>query len=234
MSDFRFTKENIDACLNEVAKEYKRLNGRKTSAEIILIGGSSILVNYQFRASTTDVDALIEASSSIKEAINHVGDKLGLPTNWLNADFVRTNSYSQKIYQFSKYYKTFSNVLSVRTISAEYLIAMKLMAGRVYKNDMSDVVGIIAEHKSFDKNISLDDVKRATAELYGDYGKLPEKSRMFVEALYTNNDQDSLNYDDVLENERNNKRILLDFQDKYPGVLNENNLDEIIANAKDK
>ena len=40
--------------------------------------------------------------------------------------------------EIPKYYKTFSNVLQVRTISAEYLIVMKLMAGRQYKNDLSN------------------------------------------------------------------------------------------------
>ena len=39
-------------------------------AEITLIGGASILVNYGFRASTYDVDALIQASSAMKDAIN--------------------------------------------------------------------------------------------------------------------------------------------------------------------
>ena len=44
-------------------------------AEITLIGGAAILANYGFRDSTTNIDALIEAASSMKEAINHVTEK---------------------------------------------------------------------------------------------------------------------------------------------------------------
>jgi len=141
-----FLRAEIDDYLKDVAKEYRKLVGKKVPAEIILIGGASILLNYGFRDVTTDIDALIIAASSMKEAINIVGDKRGLPTGWLNTDFVKTESFSPKLYQYSEYYKTFSNVLEVRTIGAEYLIAMKLRSGRLYKNDISDVVGILAAH----------------------------------------------------------------------------------------
>ena len=114
-------------------------------AVITLIGGAAILANYGFRDNTYDVDAIIQASSAMKDAINRVGDKFGLPNGWLNADFTGTSSYSPKLTTFSTYYMTFSNVLTVRTISGSYLVAMKLMASRQYKNDISDIVGILQE-----------------------------------------------------------------------------------------
>ena len=70
-----------------------------------------MLINYGFREMTYDMDAIIQASSSMKDAINHVGDRLGLPNGWLNTDFMKTSSYTPKLIQYSKYYKTFSNVL---------------------------------------------------------------------------------------------------------------------------
>ena len=78
-----FTKENLNACLSALAKEFRRRNGTAMPAEIILIGGASVLVNYGFRNVTYDVDAVIYASSAMKEAANHVGDILGLPNGWL-------------------------------------------------------------------------------------------------------------------------------------------------------
>ena len=129
MSDTLFTRDNLDSCLKELAKEFRKINGSRIPAEIILIGGASVLINYGFREMTYDMDAIIQASSSMKDAINHVGDRLGLPNGWLNTDFMKTSSYTPKLIQYSKYYKTFSNVLRVRTVSAEYLIVMKLMAG---------------------------------------------------------------------------------------------------------
>ena len=53
-----FTSESINRYLKEVAKEYRKQVGKSMPAEIILIGGASVLVNYGFRNMTTDVDAL--------------------------------------------------------------------------------------------------------------------------------------------------------------------------------
>lgn len=83
---FEFTKENIDLYLNAVAKEYRKRVGKGMPAELILIGSASVLINYGFRNTTTDVDAVIEAASSMKDAINAVGDRMGLPNVLANAD----------------------------------------------------------------------------------------------------------------------------------------------------
>ena len=96
MSSNSFTKGNLDTYLKELAKEMKRLNGRSVHAEIVLVGGAAILTNYGFRDMTSDIDAVIHANSSMKEAINAVGDKFDLPNGWLNADFMHTGSYSSK------------------------------------------------------------------------------------------------------------------------------------------
>ena len=68
-------KDQIDSYLKEVAKQYRKLNRKGMPAEITLIGGASILINYGFRDSTYDVDALIQASSTMKDAVNYVTDK---------------------------------------------------------------------------------------------------------------------------------------------------------------
>lgn len=137
-----FNKEDMDMYLRELAKVFRKLNGKTMPAEIILIGGASVLINYGFRNSTYDIDAIIMSSSAMKQAINQVGDKFNLKNGWMNTDFMKTKSYSSKLTEHSKYYKTFSNILEVRTVTAEYMVAMKLMAGRKYKNDMSDIIGI--------------------------------------------------------------------------------------------
>ena len=74
---------------------------------IVLVGGAAILTKYRFREMTTDIDAIIRGSSSIKDAINHVGDKFDLSNGWINADFMHTSSYSPKLDEFSKHYKSF-------------------------------------------------------------------------------------------------------------------------------
>ena len=52
-----FTKDNLDFYLKELAKEYKK-QARGMDAELILIGGASVLINYGFREMTTDIDAI--------------------------------------------------------------------------------------------------------------------------------------------------------------------------------
>lgn len=65
MPEIPFTKDNLDSYLKELAKEFRKINGSRTPAEITLIGGAAILVNYGFREMTYDVDAIIQASSSV-------------------------------------------------------------------------------------------------------------------------------------------------------------------------
>lgn len=233
MPEVFFTKENLDSYLKELAKEFRKINGNKMPAEIILIDGASVLINYGFREMTYDMDAIIQASSSMKDAINSVGDRMGLPNGWLNADFMKTTSYTPKLIQYSKYYKTFSNVLRIRTVSAEYLVVMKLMAGRQYKNDLSDVVGILLEQEKSQQQICLEDIKKAAEKLYGGYDKLSEESRTFIETVYQNPDLTQL-YAKVREDEKTNKDILIEFEDNYPDVLNGDNLTDILKAARAK
>ena len=225
------TKENLDTYLKETAKEYRKLVGKGMPAEIILIGGAAVLANYGFRDMTTDVDAVIQAASSMKDAANRVGDRNGLPNGWLNADFMQTESYSLKLAEYSVYYKTFYGVLEVRTITAEYLIAMKLRSGRQYKNDLSDVLGVLAEHEKKGEPITMERIQTAVKNLYGEWSTLPESSRDFIENAMTRKSF-AAQYAEVAASEREAKAGLIEFEEKYPGAANESNVNEIIASLK--
>lgn len=233
MSPESFTKENLDSYLKELAKEFRRLNGKAMPAEIVLVGGAAILTSYAFREMTTDIDAVIRASSSMKDAINHVRDKFGLPNGWLNDDFTRTSSYSPRLDEFSVYYKSFYGVLTVRTVAGEYLIAMKLFSGRKYKNDLSDVIGILAEHEKRGMPICLDSINKAATELYGGLNAFPEDSRAFIEAALKNGDFESV-YASVKNDELESRDILIGFEKNYPNVAKESNVDEILKTLRSK
>lgn len=228
-----FTKENLNTRLSALAKEFRRLNGTAMPAEIILIGGASVLANYGFRSVTYDVDAVIHASSAMKEAIKIVGDKFGLPNGWLNTDFKTTTSYSDRITEVSVYYKTFSNILTVRTVAAEYLVAMKLMSGRQYKNDLSDIAGILWEHHKQGKPLSRDDIDRAMIKLYGGWDDVPSTARDFITQVFEGGNYETV-YSQVLESEKTAKTTLLDFDAQYPNTLNEDNINSVIEQAKRK
>lgn len=230
---FEFTKDNIDTYLKELAKEYRKLAGKNVPAEIILIGGAAVLVNYGFRDMTTDIDALIHAASSIKDAINRVGDRYDLPNGWLNADFMSTASYSSKLIEFAEYYKTYSNVLEIRTVSAEYLIAMKLRSGRLYKSDLSDVLGILAEHERRGDSITLEQIQKAVVDLYGEWKALPVVSRDYIRLVMESGNFQDL-YAETLSGERETKARLVQFEQRYPGVLDEGNVNSVTESIQKK
>lgn len=228
-----FTKDNIDTYLKEVAKEYRRQIGKRMPAEMILIGGASVLVNYGFRDMTTDIDAVIQAASVMKDVINNVGDRFHLPNGWLNQDFTRTESYSPNLSRFSEYYKTYSNVLTIRTVAAEYLIAMKLRSGRQYKSDLSDVLGILAEHEKKGAPLTLERIRAAVSDLYGNWESLPEASQNFITNAMQNGHFSEL-YAQTVEGEKETKNLLIGFEQDYPGVTKEINVNEIAENLQRK
>lgn len=227
-----FTKDNIDDYLKEVAKEYRKRAGKSVPAELILIGGASVLINYGFRNMTTDVDAMIHASSVMKEAVNAVGDRYNLPNGWLNADFIKTDSYTAKLSQFSEHYRTFSNIVTVRTVSAEYLIAMKLRSGRQYKCDLSDVLGILAEHEKANNPIMMTQIEKAVEDLYDSWDVLPETSQSFINVVMADGRFEYL-YDQVVRGEKEARELLIKFEQEYPGVTNTSNVRNILDNLQE-
>ena len=230
---FEFTKENIDLYLKELSKEYRKQVGKAMPAELILIGGAAVLINYGFRDMTTDIDALIHAASGMKDAINRVGDRFDLPSGWLNADFAKTESYSPKLVEFSVYYKTWSNVLTVRTVAAEYLVAMKLRSGRQYKSDLSDVIGILYEHEKRGTPIDAEQIRKAVTDLYGGWDSLPEPSQAFIENVMRSGQLVQL-YKQTAAGEKETKELLLQFEQDYPGVMKEANVDTIAGTLQKK
>lgn len=227
------TKDSLHFYLKELANEFRKRNGKKTPAEIILVGGAAVLANYGFREMTTDIDALIVASSAMKEAINAVGDRYGLPNGWLNSDFKKTRSYSAALPEHADYYCTYSNILEIRTIRAEYLVAMKLVSGRRYKKDLSDIVGILYEQQKLGQPLSYAEVDRAMTELYGSWALVDDYSRSVFEKALTAPDLQQLLLQQAQE-ENDAKEAVLEIDKNYPDAVTEDNVDAIIRQALKK
>jgi hypothetical protein len=228
-----FTKENLDISLKELAKEYRKRSGKSMPAEIILVGGVAVLANYGFREVTYDVDAIISASSVMKEAINHVGDKLGLPNHWLNADFRKTASFSKRLLEISVYYKTFSNIVEVRYVAAQYLIAMKLISARQYKHDLSDIVGILWEHQKSGHPVTRASVDDAIIYLYGDDARLSPIAENIINDAYKYGDLEQA-YIEIREAEKQARETLLDVESTNPIEHKGESIDAIVKKAMEK
>ena len=222
-----FSSDNLDEYLKELSKEFKKLNGKHMPAEVTLVGGAAILANYGFRDKTYDIDAIIRASSAMKQAASNTADKFNLNNDWLNTDFMQTASYSPKLEQYSQHYRTYSNIVEFRTVSAEYLVAMKLMAGRKYKHDFSDVAEIMAEHQKKSNPLSQEQIENAITNLYEDKNKLPEHSVKFLNYICSSNDLDK-DAQVCEEIEKINSQFLSQFAEEYKNVANGKNVDKIL------
>jgi hypothetical protein len=230
--DIPFTKENLEGYLKELAKEYRK-RGHGAPAEMILVGGASVLINYGFRASSYDIDASYDSPAIMKEAINAVGDKFGLPNGWVNDDFKKTASYTPKIVQYSEYYKTFSGVLQIRTVRSEYLVAMKLVSGRQYKKDLSDIAGIVYEQQMAGKPLTYEMIDMAVRNLYGSWDNVADHARGLLERILACEDLSAL-FVELSEDERAARAALAEMVKKYPAAIKQDNVNDVIAAAMRK
>jgi len=118
-------------------------------------------------------------------------------------------------------------------VSAEYLIAMKLMSGREYKFDLSDIVGILLEHERSGNPISQEMIKDAVIKLYGDFDSLPDVSKKLLDSAFQNGDYERV-YHELRESEKESKEMLLNFDQSYPGKLKSDNIQVVLERARQK
>ncbi len=110
---------------------------------------------------------------------------------------------------------------------------MKLRSGRKFKNDLSDIIGILAEHEKRSVPITMDMINMAVVNLYGGWDSFPEDSKSFIENAMKNGDFANV-YKSVKEEELESKDILLDFEKDYPKPAAASNLHDILRSLKKK
>lgn len=229
------TKENAYPILKAFAKEYKKQNGSQVSLEVIIVGGGSILLNYGFREYTQDFDVLVQSMGNIKNVSYRIADQYNLPDNWMNTDFSSTPSYSDKLREVSKHFCSFYHgSIEFRTVNAEYLIAMKMMSAREYRNDISDIVGILVYLKKNSADFSISKIDAAIEYLYGKregmiradiYDKVQEYADWSVSRL---NEE----YNILTQMESQTNQTLVSINEKYPGTVTEDSIDKVIENLR--
>ena len=223
-------KENAYEILKAFAREYKKRNG-DVPIEIIIVGGGSILLNYGFRDFTQDLDVMINQTGGIKDIIYKVADDYNLSNYWMNTDFTKTASFSDKLRQISSHYCSFNrNTVEIRTVKDEYLIAMKMMAARGYRNDKSDIIGILIYAWKNDHRITFDEIINAAGFLYGE-----NKNKLSPELIQCVKDYTKLSMADLTtayKTEKDNEDVINDeiiaIDKNYPGVIKEDTVEDVI------
>ena len=116
--------DDIRQAFHELSEE---LEGEERPAEIIVVGGAALVLLFNARESTKDVDAYFVKpdASRVRAAAKNVADRLGLPTDRLNDG---AKAYLVGIAAGDILYQ--SRALTVRAASVVQLLAMKLAAWR--------------------------------------------------------------------------------------------------------
>ena len=161
-------RNDIETVFDCLSKEYESLGGNK-KVEIYLVGGAAILLKFDYRLSTMDIDAYFDENDMLNIAIKNTSKKLELPLDWLNQDFTKTPSYSNKIIEKAKMVSQFGKYIFVYSIESKYLIAMKLKSSRPTGGDLDDIIMMIYEMRYKRLNISYEEIIEAYKELYPDF-----------------------------------------------------------------
>ena len=104
---------------------------RGITGEICIYGGASMVLVFDAREATRDVDAVFQPTAEIREAALTVSRNLNLPADWLNDSVKGFVSENQALSRVSiPELDTLTN-LRILWPTPEYILAMKCMAARV-------------------------------------------------------------------------------------------------------
>jgi hypothetical protein len=105
----------------------EELDSRDERGEIVVVGGAALVLLFNARESTKDVDAYFvkPAASVVRHAAESVAGRLDLPVDWLNDG---AKAYLVGVSNGTLLYE--SKALTVRAASTAQLLAMKLAAWR--------------------------------------------------------------------------------------------------------
>jgi Nucleotidyltransferase of unknown function (DUF6036) len=167
-----------DTILQALSTMSDRLAEKGVRGEICLFGGAAMVLAFQTRQSTKDVDAIFAPTTVLREVAEDVAEQLGLPSGWFN-DGVK-GWVSQEHATTQAELPQFSN-LSVSMPVPEYLLAMKCMAARAEaeSRDFEDAKFLL-------RRLNLTDPQTAfeLIEHYYPARLIPPRTRYFVEAAF--------------------------------------------------
>lgn len=147
--------------------------------EIAIYGGTVMMLAYDCRDATQDIDAIFHPSDVIEPFIRQVAREQRLPEDWMNGGVGAFVSGREERIPFEQLQVP---GLVITRPSAKYLLAMKCRAGRLptpfRAGDMEDIRFLLRKLAIH----SMAEVDAIAAEFYGTPGLEPEK-RWLVEKL---------------------------------------------------
>lgn len=170
MPDPVFTRTELHRAFTALAE---RLARRNVVGQVHVVGGAAMLLAYDSRVTTRDIDALFSPDGPMLEAICEVADDMHWPRSWLKnqaSSYVsRTPGSGNPVFDHP--------YLQVVATPPEHLLAMKVLAARGVR-DRDDIV------------VLLDRLNVTTAEAVWDIvaryfpdQEIPGRSTLLIEDL---------------------------------------------------
>lgn len=169
-----------DAILEAFSSLNEKFSAEGVIGEVCVFGGTAMVLAFNARLSTRDVDAIFSPPEVFRKCSAIVANEQGLPEDWLN-DGVK-GFVSGKGTLTTEGVPQFSN-LRVTRPTAEYLLAMKCIAARApgydSQGDRQDIAFLI-------KHLDIKDAESAIAlveRFYEPSRILPKTQFMIMEAF---------------------------------------------------
>lgn len=165
-------RAEIEILLLELADELAH-DGVRGELLLLLVGGAAMALAYSTRRSTEDLDAVFEPKLVVYEAASRIARSRGLDPQWLNdavKGFLPGPDPNATVF-FDR------PGLVVRIASPRYLLAMKLLASRV-ERDEDDVRMLLGLCNIAD----ADEALQLVADLYPE-AAIPAKVEYLVREL---------------------------------------------------
>lgn len=170
------TKETILAALRRL-DELLREQG--VIGEICIFGGAAMVLAFDARDSTRDVDAVFVPKDKVLDCARQVSKEFDIDEDWMNNGV--KGFISDKAEVTHEGMPVFENLRIMRP-TTEYLLAMKCLASRVaspgIKGDRADVISLLHILKMYDAAEVCDLVAKYYSERL-----LAPKVRFFIEEV---------------------------------------------------
>ena len=166
------TQDQIIQALHRLEEELSKEGLR---GEIGIVGGAAMVLAFNARKATKDVDAIFEPSSQIREAAARIAPRLGLPNDWINdavKGFMPANSSPRQVILDLPH-------LTVWIPPTPYLLAMKAISARFDTHDAQDLKTRIRFFK-----IKSPEQVFELIENYYPRKAIPAKTQFFLEELF--------------------------------------------------
>ena len=170
-STTQLSKESILKNLKDLDLELKKLGKR---GEVNLYGGAVMVLVFNARPATKDVDAVFEPKSIMRRAIENVARKNDLPKDWMNDGVKGFLSANDKVRKFIGLPN-----LTIHVPVPEYLLAMKVKSARVDETDRKDVIFLIRKMGIRTPKEVFDIIDK-----YYPRREIPAKTQYFIEEVF--------------------------------------------------